>query len=86
MDTALGVIVCIATILLLALQPNMSADLTAYLHIIATCQAEYNFSSCPAYDVASRRSTTIVGFTLGIYVYTRNIPTPAQPHDMKIAY
>ena len=37
---------------LLAHQPMRSADLMGYLYIIATCQAEYNFASCLAYDIA----------------------------------
>ena len=36
-------------------QPQRSTDLMAYLYVIATCHAEYNFSACMAYDVAFRR-------------------------------
>ena len=40
---------------LLAHQPMRSADLMGYLYILATCQAEYSFSPCLAYDVAFRK-------------------------------
>ena len=36
-------------------QPQRSTDLMAYLYLIATCHAEYNFSACMAYDIAFRR-------------------------------
>ena len=40
---------------LLAHQPMRSADLMGYLYILATCQAEYNFPACLAYDIAFRK-------------------------------
>ena len=40
---------------LLSHHPQRSTDLMAYLYIIASCHAEYNFPACMAYDVAFRR-------------------------------
>ena len=48
---------------LCAHQPLSGPDLLAYLYLIATCQVEFNFSACLAYDVAFRRKASTFRLT-----------------------
>ena len=44
-------------------QPLWGPDLLAYLYLIATCQVEFNFGACLAYDVAFRRKASTFRIT-----------------------